>query len=82
MNNFILHLLNLSLAEIQLETGAANDQQLLQLRQLRASPERPLSSLGASLWYGKHVVSVETFTKPMVKQVMDLALRFEKVENQ
>ncbi|KAF7636409.1 hypothetical protein Mgra_00004194 [Meloidogyne graminicola] len=46
---------------------------------LRPSPDRPLSSiLTTSLWYGRNVISVESFTKPMVKQVLDLALRFEK----
>ncbi|KAL7076973.1 hypothetical protein ACQ4LE_003728 [Meloidogyne hapla] len=48
-------------------------------KHLRPSPDRPLNSIIAtSLWHGRSVISVESFTKPMVKQVLDLALRFEK----
>jgi len=49
-------------------------------KHLRPSPDRPLNSTTeTSLWYGRNVISVESFTKPMVKQVLDLALRCEKV---
>uniref|UniRef100_A0A915LG97 Carbamoyl phosphate synthase arginine-specific large chain n=1 Tax=Meloidogyne javanica TaxID=6303 RepID=A0A915LG97_MELJA len=49
-------------------------------KHLRPSPDRPLKSITeTSLWYGRNVISVESFTKPMVKQVLDLALRCEKV---
>ena len=49
-------------------------------KQIRPSPDRPLNSIIAvSLWHRRNVISVESFTKPMVKQVLDLALRFEKV---
>jgi hypothetical protein len=49
-------------------------------KHIRPSPDRSINAnIEVSLWYGRNVISVESFTKPMVRQVLDLASDFEKV---